>query len=313
MRLSDQIMLFGSCFVENIGQLMLSNKFRCDVNPFGILYNPLSVAEALRRIRAHGRFDERELFFQDGKWHSYLHPASFSDASPTVCLERINTRLKQATDELPQTDWLVVTWGTAWVYTLKTTGAVVGNCHKQPERLFSRRLLGVEEIVETYVALGNTLREVAPGLKLLLTVSPIRHLKDGLQGNQVSKSVLLLAAHALCQRCPACYYFPAYEIMMDELRDYRFYADDMLHPSSVAITYLWECFSACYFGPDTRHALEEWEGIRKALNHRPFDTHAEAYRDFLTQIVLRINRLEQKFPYFNLQKELEQCHVLLNT
>ncbi len=313
IRHSDSLMLFGSCFAENIGNLLLSNKFPCDVNPFGILYNPLSVAEALQRIRTRRVFGETELFERDGLWHSYLHHGAFSDASPTACVERINRRLLQASDELPQLDLLVVTWGTAWAYALNETGEVVGNCHKQPERLFSRRLLGVEEIVTAYVALLKVLRASNPKLKVLLTVSPIRHLKDGLPGNQIGKSVLLLAADALRKQCPACYYFPSYEIMMDELRDYRFYADDMLHPSPVALAYLWECFATCYFGKDTLHVLKEWDEIRKALNHKPFDEKSEAYRDFLTQIVLRIDRLKQKFPYFNLQKELEQCQARLRT
>lgn len=311
IRHSDRIMLFGSCFAENIGKLLQENKFRCDVNPFGILYNPLSVAEAIRQILSHKTYGADDLFCSGGRWYSYMHHSLFSGASAGECLSLVNARLGAATAGLPQTDWLLITWGTAWAYSLKSSGKVVGNCHKQPERLFDRRLLSVDEIVDEYVSLLGRLRQANKDLKVLFTVSPIRHAKDGMHGNQVSKSTLLLAVEALRRRCSGCHYFPSYEIMMDELRDYRFYADDMLHPSAKAVSYIWECFGNTYFGPDTRCIIEEWEEIRKGLNHKPFDAQSEAYRNFLSQIVLKINRLKEKLPYFDLQKELEQCQARL--
>lgn len=287
IRHSDRIMLFGSCFAENIGNLLLANKFRCDVNPFGILYNPLSIVEALWQILSH---------------------QTYTAAS---CLSSINTRLEQASAGLPQLDWLVITWGTAFAYWLKERTMVVGNCHKQPDSLFTRQLLTVEEIVTEWECVLVELRKVNPFLKILFTVSPIRHSKDGMHGNQISKSTLLLAVDELCRRWSDCYYFPSYEIMMDELRDYRFYADDMLHPSPVAVSYLWECFTECYFSKETDRIMKEWEDIRKALAHKPFNAQSETYRKFLTQIVLKIERLKEKFPYFDLQKELEQCQARL--
>ncbi|WP_455671846.1 GSCFA domain-containing protein [Phocaeicola sp.] len=311
IRHSDRIMLFGSCFAENIGKLLSANKFRCDVNPFGILYNPLSVAEAIRQILSHTTYKESDLFCTAGGWHSFMHHSVFSAGSADECLSQINARLEKAFRELPQTDVLIITWGTAWVYSLKETGRVVGNCHKQPDRLFVRRLLSVDEIVGEYLPLIKEWRKTNDKLKILFTVSPIRHAKDGLHGNQISKSTLLLAIDALQRLCSGCHYFPSYEIMMDELRDYRFYADDMLHPSQVAVSYLWECFNESYFSTETKRIIKEWEEIRKGLNHKPFDAHSEAYRKFLTQIVLKINQLKEKFPYFELQKELEQCQAQL--
>lgn len=311
IRHSDRMMLFGSCFTENIGNLLLTNKFRCNVNPFGILYNPLSVVEALWQILSHQTYTEEDLFHAGGSWHSWMHHSSFSAATSSACLTSINQRLAQASAELPQLDWLVITWGTAFAYWLKEKTVVVGNCHKQPDRLFSRRQLSVEEIVTEWDCLLVELRKANPALKVLFTVSPIRHAKDGMHGNQISKSTLLLAIDELCRRWSNCYYFPSYEIMMDELRDYRFYADDMLHPSPVAISYLWECFNETYFSRETNQVMNEWEEIRKALNHKPFDAQSEIYRKFLTQIVLKINRLKEKFPYFDLQKELEQCQAQL--
>lgn len=311
IRHSDRIMLFGSCFAENIGNLLLANKFRCDVNPFGILYNPLSVVEALWQIRSRQHYTVDDLFRAGGQWHSWMHHSAFSDAMPEACLSLINRRLERAADVLPRLDWLMITWGTAYAYWLKEQELVVGNCHKQPESLFVRRLLTVDEIVTEWDCLLTELRRENPDLKILLTVSPIRHAKDGMHGNQVSKSTLLLAVDELCRRWPECHYFPSYEIMMDELRDYRFYADDMLHPSPMAVDYLWECFSDCYFSRETLQIMKEWDGIRKAMEHKPFQPQSEAYRDFLTQIVLKIDRMKEKFPYFDVQKEIEQCQARL--
>lgn len=308
---SDRIMLFGSCFADNIGNLLAAHKFRCDVNPFGTLYNPLSVAEALRRIDSGWRCREADLLSSGGQWHSLMHHSAFSASSADECRERINRRMEWAAEEWPRIDWLILTWGTAWVYFWNETGEVVGNCHKLPDRLFGRRMLMVDEIVETYVGLLDRVRRTNPQVKVLITVSPIRHVKDGLHGNQLSKSTLLLAAEALRQRCESCFYFPAYEILMDDLRDYRFYAADMVHPSSVAVAYVWECFVQTYFSRQTRQIMQEWEEIERALNHRPFDANSERYRHFLTQIVLKINRMKEKFPYFEVQKELEQCQTRL--
>ena len=251
------------------------------------------------------------MFYAGGCWHSWMHHSAFSASTAASCLSSINTRLEQASAGLPQLDWLVITWGTAFAYWLKERTMVVGNCHKQPDSLFTRQLLTVEEIVTEWECVLVELRKVNPFLKILFTVSPIRHSKDGMHGNQISKSTLLLAVDELCRRWSDCYYFPSYEIMMDELRDYRFYADDMLHPSPVAVSYLWECFTECYFSKETDRIMKEWEDIRKALAHKPFNAQSETYRKFLTQIVLKIERLKEKFPYFDLQKELEQCQARL--
>ena len=308
---ASRLMLWGSCFTEHIGNRLSDYKFRCDVNPFGILYNPLSIVEALWQILSHQTYTEEDLFYAGGCWHSWMHHSVFSASTAASCLSSINTRLEQASAGLPQLDWLVITWGTAFAYWLKERTMVVGNCHKQPDSLFTRQLLTVEEIVTEWECVLVELRKVNPSLKILFTVSPIRHSKDGMHGNQISKSTLLLAVDELCRRWSDCYYFPSYEIMMDELRDYRFYADDMLHPSPVAVSYLWECFTECYFSKETDRIMKEWEDIRKALAHKPFNAQSETYRKFLTQIVLKIERLKEKFPYFDLQKELEQCQARL--
>lgn len=311
IKYSDHVLLMGSCFAENVGGLLLENKFSCDVNPFGILYNPLSIAKALRQMLDGKVYTMDDLFDSGGQWHSWMHHSSFSSTDADECLNRINLRLEKAASALPRTSWLIMTWGTAFVY--EKDSEVVGNCHKQPDRLFTRRLLDVDTICGEW---NDTLREAKqrfPGLKVMLSVSPIRHLKDGLHGNQISKSVLLLAIDRLCRELDFCHYFPSYEIVMDELRDYRFYAEDMLHPSPLAVKYIWECFCSTYMSKDTQRVMKEWADIQKGLAHRPFNSDSDAYRRFLSQIVLKIEELKEKFPYFEVQKELEQCRTLLNT
>lgn len=313
IRHSERILLLGSCFVENIGNLLFENKFRCDMNPFGVLYNPLSIVKALGQILERKRYGERDLFYASGKWHSWMHHGNFSDVSVTDCLSRINERITKTAELLPETDWLIVTFGTAYVYYLNENQEVVGNCHKQPDKLFSRNMLDVGKIVSAWQPLLAQLKFVNPNLKVLFTVSPIRHAKDGMHGNQLSKSTLLLAVDELCKEHADCYYFPSYEIMMDELRDYRFYADDMLHPSNLAVSYIWECFSRSFFGIETKRIMEEWKNIRKGLAHKPFNPNSEAYRTFLSQIVLKIVQIKEKFPYLEVQKELELCESRLKT
>lgn len=308
---ASRLMLWGSCFSEHIGSRLSAYKFNCDVNPYGILYNPLSIARALSELMAEKVYTPDDLICHNGEWHSLMHHGSFSSSAPEECLESINGRCREAGKHLAEADWLLFTWGTARVYEWNADGQVVGNCHKLPEKLFTRRLLDPAEIVARYEELLGELHEKRPSLQVLFTVSPIRHARDGMHGNQVSKAVLLLAAEQLCERLPYCHYFPAYEILMDELRDYRFYADDMLHPSSVAVDYVWECFTATCFSSSARQVMKAWEEIRRGLAHRPFHAEGEAYQRFLRQILLKIEQLKEKFPYLDTQNEEQICQKRL--
>lgn len=311
IRHSDRLMLWGSCFAENIGKLLSDNKFTCDINPFGILYNPLSVAEALEEIAAQHRYEEADLRVDNGQWYSLMHHGSFSSPDKETCLAQINTRIQQGATFLRQADWLLMTWGTARVYRWKEDGRIVGNCHKLPEKLFERYLLDAEDIVTRYKDLLPRLKALNPQLKVIFTVSPIRHAKDGMHGNQLNKAVLLIAIEQLCRLFPFCHYFPSYEIMMDELRDYRFYADDMLHPSPLAVKYIWECVCQTYFRAPTLQVMKEWETIQKGLAHRPFNEDSEVYHTFLSQILLKIERLKEKLPYLDVQNEITLCQTRL--
>ena len=311
IRHSERIMLFGSCFAENIGNLLKENKFRCDVNPFGVLYNPLSIANALNQILEGKEYREEDLFFSGGLWHSWMHHSDFSAPSQEEALALVNSRLAKAKENLAKADWLVMTWGTAYVYIHQEMQKVVGNCHKQPDKTFRRLMLNAEAFVEECRGVLKKCREVNPNLKVLFTVSPIRHAKDGMHGNQLSKATLLLAIDEICRTCPNCFYFPSYEIIMDELRDYRFYADDMIHLSSKSVEYIWECFSRCYFSKETQAVMKEWAEVKRALDHKPFRPNSDAYRDFLSQIVLKIMQMKEKIPYLEVQKEIELCESRL--
>ena len=309
----DGLMLLGSCFTTHIGKRLEACKFRCDTNPYGVLYNPLSIATALKEIAGEKSYEKKDLYFAGGLWHSAMHHGDFSSSSADETLLRINSRLQRASAEMHELTGLLLTWGTAWVYEEKDTGRVVGNCHKLPERTFVRRMLSVDEIVCEYDALLNRLWEQSPSLNILFTVSPIRHIRDGLHANQLSKATLLLAVDTLQQRYPQrIAYFPAYELLIDELRDYRFYAADMVHPSEVAVEYIWQRLIEEVFSADTRKLMQECLEVEKMLEHKPFHPESEGYKRFLGQIVLKINQLNRKCPYLDFEIERKICRTRLN-
>lgn len=308
-----RLMLLGSCFATHIGARLQESRFRCDVNPYGVLYNPLSISTALREMLAGKVYTPDDLYEHLGLWHSPMHHGDFSAVSAGDALRKINLRLEQAARQLDGLDFLLLTWGTAWVYEDRETGRVVGNCHKLPEACFRRRRLSVEEIVADTASLLSVMLARNNRLQVVLTVSPIRHVRDGLHDNQLSKATLLLAAEQVWAAFPdRVFYFPAYELLLDELRDYRFYADDLVHPSDLAVRYVWERFIEWCLSPDARRVMAEVEDIRKALAHRPLHPESEEYKRFLGQIVLKIERLNGKYPYFDLQNERESCLTLLN-
>ena len=231
----DKLMMMGSCFAENMAASLLDCGFQVDMNPFGTVYNPQSLASGIRNLLFRKKYATSDLFFHQGLYHSFSHHSRFSDISAENCIENINRRLEISADFLKSASILVVTYGTSYVYSLKSTGETVTNCHKLPDDHLVRKRLSVADIVDDWSLLIEELKIYNPELKLLFTVSPIRHWKDGAHENQLSKSILLLAIDELIRKNDFCHYFPSYEIVMDELRDYRFYAEDMLHPSSVEI------------------------------------------------------------------------------
>ena len=296
---SDKVLVMGSCFAEHIGVRLERMKFRTLVNPYGVLYNPLSIATGLERLIKRRPFGMKELHeFPDGGWNTWMHHSQFSMPHKEMAQGHINARFAEAADLLAEADVLTLTLGTAWVYRLAETGEVVGNCHKVAERQFERERLTAQEIIAELSRILCRAFEINPKLRVIFTVSPVRHLKDGLHGNQLSKATLLLAVDELCRTMPErCYYFPAYEIVMDELRDYRFYADDMAHPSAQAIRYVWECFVEHFIDDEAQQFMAQWEKIARAMEHRPFNPDSEQYKRFVEQTTAKIEALKERYPY----------------
>jgi hypothetical protein len=291
---------------------MSEYRFDVEVNPFGVLYNPLSISSACRYMLNPAPFVADDLFFYKGMYHSFAHHGRFSDVSVDKCIAGINESLSRAATCLRTSSYLAVTFGTAYVYRLGSNGAVVANCHKLPDSDFIRERLTVNDITDEWSLLLNELWHINPALKIIFTVSPVRHWKDGAHLNQVSKSTLLLAEQALAERYPGqVLYFPAYELMMDELRDYRFYAEDMIHPSPQAINYIWERFSETYMDRETLSFMKEAEAINKNLNHRPSTDDNEGYEQFLMQTLLKIRQLRDKNPYICISKEEKEIEERL--
>jgi hypothetical protein len=295
----------GSCFTENIGSKMKDLKFKTDINPFGILFNPSSIAQCIRRLIAGEVFTENDLFFHGGLWHSYMHHGRFSNPSLKEALSGINDNLIRSADFLREADFLILTFGTAWVYELKSTGVVVSNCHKVPADQFKRYKLLVHDMVTDIRNTLELLWEVNPGIKVVFTVSPVRHLKDGASGNQLSKATLLLATDALINGFgpDRCSYFPAYELMMDELRDYRFYADDLVHPSPVAIDFIWKKFRDFIMEKETKDVSEKVSSLIQARDHRPIFRNSPEYKLFIENTLGNIRELTKKYPFLDFSAE----------
>lgn len=306
LRHSDRLLVMGSCFAEHIGARLSEMKWRTVVNPFGVLYNPLSIAEAMSRLMTARPYTEEDLtLYPHGGWSTWMHHSRYAHPDKGTALQQINESLASGSQMLAQADMLILTLGTAWVYRLNETGQVVGNCHKVPERAFTRQRLTIEESVEALATMLDRLWKVNPTLRMIVSVSPVRHLKDTLHGNQLSKSTLLLAVDELCHRFPdRIHYFPAYEILMDELRDYRFYADDMVHPSPQAVEYVWERFVEHMTHREAQDFITQWDKVTRALAHRPFHPERKEYKVFIRQHMLKIMELKEKYPYLEVETEM---------
>ena len=284
----NRILALGSCFAEHIAGRLAQAKFRVTANPSGILFNPLSIAAALHSYAAETPVQHSELQFDGEQWFHYGFHGSFSAATASDALAAMNAARQAGAEALRAADRLLLTFGTAWVY--EHGGEAVANCHRQPATEFTRRRLGVEEIVAVFSGL---IAGPLAGRELILTVSPVRHLGDGLAGNAVSKATLRLAAEELAERHPCVHYFPAYEILNDDLRDYRFYADDLTHPAPQAVEYVWEKFSAAVLSEQARRLLPDVRHIVVAAAHRPRNPQSATYREFCRRRLEEIAALPQ--------------------
>lgn len=283
----DRILLLGSCFADNMGKKFEEYYFQTSSNPFGTLYNPVSIANSLSPVES----SLLPIIYHNGIWHSMMHHGAFSHVDKNELLRRCEESRCHMDRVLQEASVIIVTFGTAWVYEYQ--GEVVANCHKLPAKDFVRRRLTVEEIVQKW----QPIIEQMSDKRWIFTVSPIRHIKDGLHENQISKAVLLQAVDYLTSNSASASYFPSYEIMLDELRDYRFYAEDMLHPSQVAVDYIWQRFADSYFSSDTCKEMRVLHQLWRDRNHRFLHPESQEAQLFVERLNERVKSLKEIYPW----------------
>ena len=296
----SKILMIGSCFVENIGDKLDYYKLQNLRNPFGILFHPGAIENFMSHaINAH-EYSSEDIFYHNERWHCFEAHSVLSDPNKAELLRKLNQNLQLIRNYLTKTSHIVITLGTAWVYKNIETGNLVANCHKLPQKTFSKELLSLVEIEGSLHSLISAIKTINPDLAIIFTVSPVRHLKDGFVENQISKAHLIAAMHKVINENDSFVnYFPAYEIMMDELRDYRFYAEDMLHPNALAITYIWEKFVDVWFSSGAVSTLKHVESIQKSLAHRPFDEDSISYQKFSQKLQDKIEALKTQIPHIS--------------
>ncbi len=294
---SRPFLLLGSCFSEHIGQRLLQSRFPGCVNPFGVLYNPRSILQALQRLWENHPFTADELVHAGGLWHSFMHHGRFSSSDANTTLQAINDEYHSATSRIANVKTYIITFGSSWVY--ERNGEVVANCHKMPQREFTQRRLTVDEIVNSWTLLIHQIQQRVPDAEFLFTVSPIRYREHGPLAAGTNKAVLLLAVEQLVS-LPGVHYFPSYEIMMDELRDYRFYAADMIHPSDVAVELIWERFTSVCLTRSAQQLLPEVDKIIKMQSHRLLHPDSDESHRFQQKLQEEIAVLKQQYPLLNL-------------
>lgn len=300
--LDDQILTIGSCFAQNIGSKLSDFKFSVTTNPFGTLFNPISIFKLVNQAVLNGIIESLGIVENQGVFHHFDLHTDLSSVSKDDLLSNANMQMKKLADELTKTSVVIYTFGTAIVYERVDTGEIVANCHKVPASAFNRRMLDVDEIAHSFKVNYDLIKSINKNVRFILTVSPVRHQKESFEQNNVSKSILRIATEKIRSEFEVVEYFPAFEIMMDELRDYRFYAEDMLHPNAVAIEHIWKKFSYVYFDQDTLDFIAKWEMIRKALAHRPFNPQSEAHQVFIKKTIAMLNEFSDRI---DISKELQ--------
>ena len=296
----SRIISLGSCFAQNIGEKFSYFKFQNTVNPFGIIFNPVSIENLISRVVNNQKFTENDIFFHNDLWHCFELHSELSHSDKTIFLDRLNQILSDFHLQIFKSTHFQITYGTSWVYRNKSSNSVVANCHKLPQSQFEKEILSVATIEKSIQNTIDLIQKVNPNCYFIFTVSPVRHIKDGFVENQRSKAHLISALHNFVSlSLSKCNYFPSYEIMMDELRDYRFYAEDMLHPSQMAIDYIWKRFSENYISEENFATMEEVCSIQKGLAHRPFNPNTASHQKFLNTLNNKIFKLQEQFPRIN--------------
>ena len=292
----SKLVLLGSCFSDNIGEKLAYFKYNTLVNPFGILFHPIAIENLILNIVNEKQFSDKDIFCHNEIWHSFETHSVLSSLSKNELLTSINSAVESSHKQIQQATHIVITLGTSWVYRCIETDTIVANCHKIPQKKFSKELLTINEISESLDACISLIRSLQKNVSIIFTVSPIRHLKNGFVENKLSKAHLLSAIHEVIDPKDSTHYFPSYEIMMDELRDYRFYAEDMIHPSTTAIQYIWERFRDTWMSGEAIKIMEEVNLIQKSLAHKPFNPDSLQHQEFLKKLEGQIQHLQLKLP-----------------
>jgi hypothetical protein len=295
---SSKIVSLGSCFAENMGEKFQYFKFQSIVNPFGIIFNTVSLEKLIRRSVENRKFTENDIFFHNDLWHCFEIHSELSNPDKEIFLNNLNSIVESTHQHIGIVTHCIITLGTSWVYRNIESKEIVANCHKVPQKEFTKELLTVNQIEESLQNIISLVHSVNPNCKFIFTVSPVRHIKDGFTENTLSKAHLIAAIHKTIAHHPSpISYFPSYEIMMDELRDYRFYAEDMLHPSQTAIDYIWIKFFENYISESEFGLMNEICSIQKGLKHRPFNPNTASHQKFLNQLELKIKTIQIQHPF----------------
>ena len=294
---NSNVLLLGSCFVENIGKKLDYFKFQNLQNPFGILFHQLAIETLITNAINEKEYTEEDIFFHNEQWHCYDAHSKLSASSKEELLHNLNQQIKATNQQINESTHIIITLGTAWVYRYIETDTIVANCHKVPQKKFLKELLSADEISESLESIIALIKRVNIEVSILFTVSPVRHLKDGFVENTQSKAQLVSAIHQVVESGSSIYYFPSYEIMMDELRDYRFYAEDMIHPNQTAVDYIWDKFRMVWISKSAAKTMDDIDVVQKGINHKPFNPNSKAHKLFLQNLEEKKKSLYIQFPY----------------
>ena len=292
---NSKLLLIGSCFSENIYKKLDYFKFNAFSNPFGILFNPIAIESLITNAINKKPYSEKDIFQLNERWHCFDAHSDLSAESKTELLQNLNTEIKSTNQQIATATHLIITLGTSFVYRFIENDFIVGNCHKVPQKKFLKELLTVEDITASLENICSLIKDINPTVNIIFTVSPVRHLKDGFIENSQSKAHLLAAIHQLTDKRNQLYYFPSYEIMFDDLREYRFYNSDMIHPNETAINYIWEQFKHVWINGKTIAIQKEIDTIQKGLAHKPFNPNSEQHKKFLADLQQKITSLKNNY------------------
>ena len=294
---NSKLVLLGSCFAENIAEKFSYYKFQNEVNPLGVLFHPIAILDLLTRAHENNPYSEKDIFFSNGCWQSFQSHSRLNSISQIEILDHLNKALKSTQDQLKNASHVILTFGTAWVYEHIQSKTIVANCHKQPQKEFEKSILSIDQLQDTFNSIISILKSFNPKVTVVFSISPVRHLKDGFVENNLSKAHLITALHSVINTSENTHYFPSYELLMDELRDYRFYKQDMVHPNQIAIDYVWEKFQPIWIDADVNPIMQEVNQLQKGFAHKPFNPLAEEHAIFLSSLAKKAKAMESRFPF----------------